>query len=201
MKKLSTIIALALVITIGGVFAAWHYSIGAVDSLTIKPGLQMTSVETSTDVAKGKIEQVTAHNFTFRVDDTYDYLVNDGNDSTNPTEDDKYLAMLTGSGQWQVKFTPNENTGAEIQDGIPLIATVTVTGDAQYGGKVLLTEKTGANVISLGETTETITITAKQVLDCLDFVQGVVLDTPEENATFATALSNYTINIVITEQA
>lgn len=26
MKRLSTIIALALVITIGGVFAAWHYS-------------------------------------------------------------------------------------------------------------------------------------------------------------------------------
>ena len=47
MKKLSTLIALALVITIGGVFAAWHYSIGAVDSLQIGPGLQMTTVETT----------------------------------------------------------------------------------------------------------------------------------------------------------
>lgn len=203
MKKLSTIIALALVITIGGVFAAWHYSIGAVDSLTIKPGLQMTSVETSSDVAKGKIDQIAAHNFTFRVDDTYDYLKNDGDDSTNPTEDDKYLAMLVGTGEWEINFTANESASLDIQqNGIKLIATVTVTGDAQYDGKVLLTAATD-NVIELGfvNETNTATIKASDILGCLVFVEDVVLDTPAENATFATALSNYTINVVITEQA
>lgn len=203
MKKLSTIIALALVITIGGVFAAWHYSIGAVDSLIIKPGLQMTTVETSSDVAKGKIDQIAAHNFTFRVDDTYDYLENDGDDSTNPTESDKYLAMLTGSGEWEINFTANESASLDIQqNGIKLIATVTVTGDAQYDEKVLLTAAAD-NVIELGfvNETNTATIKASDILGCLVFVEDVVLDTPAKNALFAEALSKYVINISITEQA
>lgn len=205
MKKLSTIIALALVITIGGVFAAWHYSIGAVDSLTIKPGLQMTTVETSTDVAKGKIDQIAAHNFSFRVDDKYDYLENDGDESTNPTEADKYLAMLVGTGEWEINFTANESASLDIQqNGINLIATVTVTGDALYDEKVLLTTAAD-NVIELGLVggEKTATIEASDILGCLVFVEDedVVLDTPAENALFAEALSKYVINISITEQA
>ncbi len=203
MKKLSTIIVLALVITIGGVFAAWHYSIGAVDSLSIKPGLQMTTVETSSDVAKGKIDQIAAHNFSFRVDDTYDYLENDNDDSTVPTEEDKYLAMLVGTGSWEINFTANESASLDIQqNGINLIATITVSGSTQYDGKTILTAAT-ENVIDLGLVSETNTavIQAEDILGCLVFVDGVVLDTPEKNSTFATALSSYTINITITEKA
>ena len=198
MKKLSTIIALALVITIGGVFAAWHYSIGAVDSLSIKPGLQMSAVETSSEIAKGKIDQISMHNFTFRVDDTYDWKEQN---SQTPDDSDKYLAMLTATGQWQIKFTPNENTSADIQDGIPLQAIITVGGNTEYDGKVLLFAKAGANTIDLGETLNVITITADQILNCLEFVEGVILDTPEKNAEFAEALADYTINVVISEKA
>lgn len=198
MKKLSTLIALALVITIGGVFAAWHYSIGAVDSLQIGPGLQMTTVETSSETAKGKIDQVSAHNFTFRVDDTYDY--NKTNNPGTESDDQQYLAMLTGSGSWVIKFTPNDNVSLDIQqNGINLVCTVTVTGSELYDGKVILSAISNGNTISLGRGLENKTITAEQILGCLDFVDDVVLDTPEKNATFAAALAKYTINITITE--
>jgi len=52
MKRLSAIIALALVITVGGVFAAWHYDRGEV-SLEITRTAIMASVQS--DTAKGSI--------------------------------------------------------------------------------------------------------------------------------------------------
>lgn len=197
MKKLTTIIAFALVITIGGVFAAWHYATAAVDSLTLRPGLQMTTVETHSDVAQGVIEQVSAHTFTFRVDDTYDNKEQNGQ---TPEESDRYLAMLTASGSWTFKFTPNEDAPIDVQNGVPLSVTVTVEGSAQYDGKVLLTTAEN-NVISIAETTEDITIYADQILACLDFVDNVVLDTPEKNAEFADALASYLIKIEVSRAA
>ncbi len=202
MKKLSTIIALALVITIGGVFAAWHYSTGKVDQLGIGPGLQMTSVEVHSESAMGIIGQVTAHNFTFRVDDKYDYLTNDGKDETNPTDADKYVAILVTTGEWEIQFTPDEHANFEVQDGVDLLVTVTVTEGDQYDGKTILTENTereGANTFIIPETLDVITITSAQIENCLDFVDNVVLDTPEKNTAFATALSKYTINITVTQ--
>lgn len=200
MKKLSTIIALALVITIGSVFAAWHYSTGKVDQLGIGPGLQMTSVEIHSESAMGVISQVEAHNFTFRVDDKYDYLTNDGDDNTNPTESDRYLAILVTTGQWKIKFTPDEHADNETKNGVDLLVTVTVTAGDKYDGKTILTEKAGANTFVIDETLEDITITSAQIQNCLDFVDGVVLDTPEKNTAFSTALSKYLINITVTQK-
>ncbi|MBQ7236428.1 MAG: hypothetical protein IJX03_04665 [Clostridia bacterium] len=53
MKKLSVIISLALVITIGGVFAAWNYSNGTATGITTTRALDMASITTT--VEKGKI--------------------------------------------------------------------------------------------------------------------------------------------------
>ena len=108
--------------------------------------------------------------------------------------------MLTGSGSWVIKFTPNDNVSLDIQqNGIDLVCTVTVTGSELYDGKVILSAISNGNTIPLGKGLENKTITAEQILGCLDFVEDVVLDTPEKNATFAAALSKYTINITITE--
>ena len=199
MKKLSTIIALALVITIGSVFAAWHYSTGKVDQLGIGPRLQMTSVEIHSESAMGVISQVEAHNFTFRVDDKYDYLTNDGDDDTNPTESDRYLAILVTTGQWKIKFTPDEHADNETKDGVDLLVTVTVTPGEKYGDQTILTHKAGANTFTINETLEDIIITSDQIKNCLTFVEGVVLDTPEKNTAFSTALSQYVINITVTQ--
>ena len=200
MKKLSTIIALALVLTIGGVFAAWHYSTGKVDKLGIGPGLQMTTVEVHSESAQGVINQMAVHSFTFRVDDKYDYLANDGDDLTNPTDADKYVAMLVTTGQWQIKFTPDEHANMDVaNNGVDLLVTVDVEEGTQYLGQTIITEKTGANTFVIGKTLDVITITSQQIEDCLDFVQGVVLDTPEKNTNFANALKNYVINITVTQ--
>ncbi len=200
MKKISSIIALALVITIGGVFAAWHYSTGTIDFLSAGPGLQMTSVEVHSDTAEGVIDQISAHTFSFRVDDKHDYLTNDGDDGTVPTDADKYVAILTATGSWQIQFTPNEHASIDVQNGVPLLVTVTVEGNSQYDGKVLLTEKTGANSFVIDETLGVITINSDDILDCLEFVDGVVLDTPEKNTAFANVLANYVIRITVTRQ-
>ena len=73
MKKLSTIIALALVITIGGVYAAWHYNRGAV-SLEFTRSATMASVQSDTSKGSIAIDQTANSNqgntLKFLVDDT-----------------------------------------------------------------------------------------------------------------------------------
>ena len=185
MRKLSLLIALALIVTIGGVYAAWNYAQGATASVEITREINMAQVNTNSN--KGSIS-VTPHDVAFLVDDG-------GN----------YHTVLKGTGSFDVAFTAS--TGADattVTNGIEMIATVTVKseGNQTYEGKTPITAKTenGANVIDLTPTgaSKTATLTVEQILGAVELCD-VVLDTKAKNDAFHTVLKDYTIVITVSE--
>ena len=208
MKKLSVIISLALVITIGGVFAAWNYSNGTATGITTTRALDMASITTT--VEKGKI---TANS-------TGMTLIVDDDKSVNPQTGTSFKAVLVGTGSINVTFTPDDSADPTVkQNGIPMIATVTVTpaeGTTQWTAddvdKTLVdilapnTElvpgtENKKNVIDLG-TAKVVEIQAQQIIDALIFCGGknVILDTYAKNQDFVKAMAKYTINVTISEK-
>ena len=195
MKRLSAIIALALVITVGGVFAAWHYDRGEV-SLEITRTALMASVQS--DTSKGSI--VVDHTANNNQGNTIKFLVDDAGVMD-------WKAELVPSGSGYVKFNPAPNADAGVQaSGNKMKATVTVTGtQAKYDNKAIFTAKDGNNsfIVSNTPTKDAVPITAEQIAACLVFNEGqeVVLDTYDENVAFENAMNTYNIVITITELA
>ena len=208
MKRLSVIISLALVVTIGGVFAAWNYSNGTATGITTTRELDMASITTT--VEKGKIT-ANSEGMTLIVDDESDVA-----GVLNPVA---FKAMLRGAGSINITFTPDSSAEPTVQtNGIHMIATVTVSKDADatqwtaddneqtlvdiLAPNEEVDPETGKakNVIDLG-TTKTAEISADKIIKALLFCGGkpVILDTYQKNQEFKTAMSKYTINITISE--
>ncbi len=202
MKKLSVIISLALVITIGGVFAAWNYSNGAATGITTTRALDMAS--TTTTVEKGKI---TANS-------TGMTLIVDDDKSVNPQTGTSFKAVLVGTGSINVTFTPDDSADPTVkQNGIHMIATVTITkaeGTTQWTADddantlvdiLAPNTENNNNVIDLG-TAKEVEIKAQQIIDALIFCGGknVILDTYAKNQDFVKAMAKYTINVTISEK-
>ena len=200
MKRLSVIISLALVVTIGGVFAAWNYSNGTATGITTTRVLDMASITTT--VEKGKIT-ANSTGMTLIVDDAK---------SVNPETGKSFKAVLTGTGSINITFTPDTSAEPTVQaNGIHMIAEVTVTqseGAIQWTASNgqdydILIENTvdGKNIIDLG-VTKIAEIEADTIIDALIFCGGeeVLLDTYKKNQDFVAAMSKYTINIKISEK-
>ena len=168
MKKLSLLIALALIVTIGGVYAAWNYAQGATAAVEITREINMAQV--NTDSNKGSISATPTD---------VAFLVDDGG---------AYHTVLKGTGKFDIVFTPS--TGADdatIANGIKMIATITIKSavDApKYEGLTPITAKTEnrENVIDITPTgaSKTATLTVAQILECVELCD-VVLDTKTEN--------------------
>lgn len=193
MKKLSTLIVLALIVTIGGVYAAWHYNRGQV-SLEISRSATMASIQS--DTSKGTI--------------SIDQTANSGNGNTlkflvDDTGTIDWKADLVPSGSVWVKFTPAANADATVQaNGIKMKATITIGGTQEtYDGKKIFTAKEGANSFDINTTAslDSQQITAEQIAACLNFNEGadIVLDTYDDNLAYETAMKTYIIVITISE--
>lgn len=186
MKKLSLLIALALIVTIGGVYAAWNYAQGATASVEITREINMAQV--NTDSNKGSIS-ATPSNVSFIVDDG-----------------GSYNTVLKGTGKFDITFTPS--TGADattISNGIKMIATVTVksTNNLKYEGTtvpIIARTDGGANVIDITPSgaSKTAELTVDQILGAVQLCD-VVLDTKAKNDAFHSVLNDYTIVITISE--
>ena len=215
MKKLSAIIAFALIITIGGVYAAWHYNRGEV-SLELTRSATMASVQSDTSKGSISIDQ-TANS---GQGNTLKFLVDD----IGATD---WKAELVTSGSVWVKFTPAANADADVQrEGIALKATITVVGPYNaetktYGTPSKYTDpynsnqavtifqaKEGANSFILNDGNKTkdtsLEITAEQIASCLDFnvgahADGLFLKTYDDNVAYETAMKTYLIMVTITE--
>lgn len=215
MKKLSAIIAFALIITIGGVYAAWHYNRGEV-SLELTRSATMASIQS--DTSKGSIEIDKDENGESR--NSLKFLVDD----TGVTD---WKADLVTSGSVWVKFTPAANADATVQeDGIALKVTITVVGPYNPGTKTygtpskytdpynsdqevtIFKEKAGNNTFLLNDGNKTKDtsheITAAQIAACLDFnvgahADGLFLKTYDDNVAYETAMKTYLIMVTITE--
>ena len=192
MKKLTTLVILALFVTIGGVYAAWHYAIGDV-SLEITRSGTMASVQSDTN--KGSI--AVDNNANNAQGNTIKFLVDD-------IDDIDWKAELIPSGSVWIKFTPASTADPDVrQNGIKMMATVTITGtQTEYDGKkIFTTAADNTFVVNETATKDSIQITAQQIADCLVFNEGaeVILDTYQENVAYEEAMQSYIITIIISE--
>ena len=198
MKKLSTLIAIALIVTIGSVYAAWSYAQGTTASSEITREINMAQV--NTDSNKGTIS-VTPSNVSFLVDDLYAV---------------DYIAELTATGHFTINFTPAPGADTSLATtGISMVATITVayTGSEAptYTGinasnqpiTVVPLKANSNNVIpitgnGIGSTTQ---LSASKILEAIVFNEGesVKLPSKADNDTYHNVLKNYTIKITISE--
>ncbi len=202
-KKISLFVALALVITIGGVYAAWLYPAddAAVGSATKTFTGNMTQVDTQA-TSKGNISVDTAT-------DTLKVFVDDAGD---------YLAEAIAQGSFFVSFTPVDGVSDDIaNNGIEMVLDLEIAGNKDKvtddeGHEVeIFTVKTSSIDLGKGEKQDNgsfkVEVTGAQILDCLNFcvdsddtVHSVTLDTLAENQAFGTALNTYIIKLTISEK-
>ena len=120
-KSISMLIALSLIVTIGGVYATWNYAQG--DAETTFESLDSVTVITNKvvdAVAKGDIK-IDVSNLLIKIDDN----------------DNNHVGELYQEGYVLITFEPS--TGADatvVQNGIPLQYTLSCTGtDFTYNGE------------------------------------------------------------------
>ena len=206
MKKLSTLIAIALVLVIGGVYAGWTYFQGGATGAQSSRNLDMATV--SYNGEKGSITADTT-SLTILVDDM---------STVNASKYAPYQAGIHGAGVINVTFTSKVGADADVtENGIRMKATVSITGTQttyNYSGKdykILAVNKEN-NTFELkgGVVTDEATISADDILKTLifcgddlsteDVIEDFVkLPTLADNTNFKTAMSTYSINIEITE--
>ena len=201
LRKISAIIILAIVLTMGSVFAVWSYDQGEVR----REGsyeLHMTDI-----VSKGEKGRIDASNNTlkFKVDDLGEI---------------DWKAELLPEGSVEIIFVPAANADESVQqNGIKMMVTITLSGEqtaytakvsngaggyAEESVKILTIAQENSFILNNGNPTKnTVTITAEQIANCLVFCEGkaVYLPTYEENVRFDNAMSKYKITITITEIA
>ena len=202
-RNISLFVVLALIVTIGGVYAAWLYPAddAAVGSATKTFTGNMTQVDTQA-TSKGNISVETAT-------DTLKIFVDDSGN---------YVAAPIAQGSITVCFTPAAGVSEGIAtSGIPMEIVLSVTGTQELveddqGHKVkIFTVKTETidiptSALTLEDGVFKTSITGRQILDCLDFCKDataeahtVTLATLAENQKFGQALNTYTINLTIKE--
>jgi len=199
MKKLATIIALALCVTIGGVYAGWIYSQGGATGADARTNLSMSTV--SYDGTKGIISADTT---------ALTILVDDMSTVTDSGVSEKYTAGLRGAGQIAISFTAKDGADATVvQNGICMKATISVSkvGSGRtysYNGQeleVLKVNEEFSQIILNDTPSKTAKIEAKDIIKALIFCEGqpVKLSTKAENDAFADVMSDYKIHIDIVE--
>lgn len=174
MKKLSVLVALMLIITVGGVYATWNYA-RATNPIT--PGTASIGVKLETitydDVAEGVITAAKSPDFAITIDQA----------------DSEFTAGLVTNGVINVTYTPYDNT---VRQEIPM--QFEVNGTLPGGIEI------NSNPIPLnnGRATSSVTITAANIAAAID-LNELKLPTVEAYTAFKNALGNGNITITISE--
>lgn len=187
MKRLGAIIAIALVLTIGGVYATFNYANGGVVSLEN----EMISKELAgktIDTAKGTISIKEDSNFKITVDDLDKNLHTKG----------------SFTGKTTINFTPAPLAAADVRaNGIKLKLKITVTGNEYDDGE------TTYKLFNISEEALTTGVTLNGnapirgdfEIDFADYitVTEIELSTPTKYDAYKTAFDNTTITFTISE--
>lgn len=188
MKRLGIIVFMALVLTVGGVYATFNYAQNDATpaSQTLTKGLE----EAALTNAKGTIE-ITKNDFNITVDDL------DGNLTT------KYTASYTSGGTSKVTFTPAQGADAEVTtNGIKLKLVIEFVGSNNYKGTAIFKHKAaytpGGVVLNGG--VKVIGETTFNLADYID-VNEISLPTHAEYQAYKTEFDATTIKITISETA
>ena len=175
MKKLSLIVALAVVLTVGGVFASWTYY---EEGYTIEnnPGVGVVFDDNAVLASKGTIS--------FAAGDIKFTITQDGTG---------YTTGWSHNGSSAITFTPNGTNTSAV-----LVATVTVSGGV-YDETTFLSAK-ASNTFEFTVTKDvSATITADQIAGCLN-MNSVTLPTKEDYDEFADIAAATTITVTVAEK-
>ena len=186
MKKLTALIAMALVITITGVYAAWNYAEGNVSNTTKWLDGNTTIITDATQAtAKGTIHVDTTH-LQIIIDDT----------------DSNYEAELSVEGYILVSFTPNP--GASVTE-IPLqfCLQANPAGTPKYNDSDIFTFNSNQVAINSGNAVGSaqVQIDATELIsECALALNGTItLPTIDDYTNFKNALHVGSIGIVVSE--
>lgn len=185
MKRLGAIIAIALVLTIGGVYATFEYAQGGVVSLENET-ISKELAEKTTDTAKGTIS-IKSNDFKITVDNRGD-LYTKG----------------TFGGTTKINFAPATFADAEVRaNGIKLKLTITVTGNEYVDeGKTYNLFNISENALNGGVTLNNDKpINGDFEINFADYitVTEIYLSTPEKYTAYSEAFNATTITFTISE--
>lgn len=179
MKKLSLIVAMAVILTIGGVFATWTYSGSSVDSQTANAGISITTA--TTDSTKAGTITATS-DVAFSID--------------NETGDYK-TKIDDATGKVTVNFDAAELATDAVKDGVKLQWSVSISGTkSQYEGTTLLTVSDTSKTAIFVEEGTPVEISADAIKAKLSLAE-VELKSSEAHASYKTALATYTIVVTV----
>ena len=186
MKRLGAIIAIALVLTIGGVYAAFNYAQGGVVYLEN----EMISKELggkTIDTAKGTIT-IKSNNFKITVDDLGGDLHTKG----------KFEGKTT------INFAPAPLADAAVRaNGIKLKLTITVTGNEYVDGTTYKLFNISADALAGVTLNNDAAINGDFEINLADYitVTDIYLSTPEKYTAYSEAFNGTTITFTISETA
>lgn len=186
MKRLGAIIAIALVLTIGGVYATFEYAQGGVVSLENETISKELAGMTDT-TAKGTIT-IKSNNFKITVDDVDGNLHTKGKFSEEKTT---------------INFTPAPLADADVRaNGIKLKLTITVTGNEYVDGettyKLFNISEEALNGVTLNDGAKIINDFEINFADYIT-VTEIYLSTPDKYTAYSNAFKATTITFTISE--
>lgn len=192
MKKLSLLIALALCITIGGVYATWTY-------------IQNENVLSVTQAGVINLTEATsAGNYgTYKVDVTKAAMMVDPKDGTS------HITSLVVGGDITLTFIPNVNAPQDIKNNAVAstyqlsMTNATWTPEGQSATNIIAqldTELHTITWVSDGNGGFTYTIPAATLLSYINLTE-FTLDTMELYTSYQTALANVRISITVADAA
>lgn len=182
MKKLSALVALVLLVTVGGVYATWNYAHGKAsvetkyfDAVTVVAPMAETN-------SKGTIS-IDASGLSIVVDDT----------------DNDFEGELVITGEVVVTFTHNEGVTSEVAaNGIVMQYELSTTENFKYNTNDIFTVDTTAK--RTASATKSFTISAAE-LESLIELNSVSLPTAEDYLNFKNALHSGSIVLKVSEAA
>ena len=179
-KKISALIVLAMIVTIGGVYATWNYAMDGVDGVGVDT--QVTLTEKIVSTSQGTID-VDTSGLTIQIDDA-------NND---------YHGELVIDGQIDITFTADPYADSDIKtNGLPMQYELSVTTPWEYEGTQIFTVDGGAVAFNGGNGTFSATITAAELMAALDMCD-VYLPTTGDYDDFADALEQGAITVTVSE--
>ena len=181
MKKISLLLMLAVILTMGGVYAAWNYAQGSVPPIPKALDGQTKITDKVVDSnSKGNIS-VDVSNLSIQIDDA-------NND---------HYAELTVSGYIDITFTANKGADASVvENGIALKYALSCSG-LQYLEDHIFNFSTAEVVLNEGAPAKMVRIEADEL--GITLKNDIYLPTVEDYDEFYTALHTGTLMITVSE--
>lgn len=180
MKKISLLIVLAMIVTIGGVYATWNYAQGQIESVDVTPTVTLTEKVVDTPMGAIAVDMSGVEIF---IDDT-------NND---------HKAELIVDGDIEITFTANDLAPADVKaNGIAMEYTVAVTTPWEFNGTQIFTVSSEALDVNNGNATFTATIPAAELMNAITLAD-ISLPTVADYDAFESVLANGEITITVGE--